>query len=252
MNLLRENQFEASRLLIPEDIQILYVTIPWDIQKRYVCWPRELPGWLFPFFGYSASMETVMDQSVEKWLREHDCRADWERFWPYPAYGEYHRLEYAEVLFVKAMEKLAAKQVHCYVLGYEDFVPQVLAPFLRRIKALTFIIAENIPGKLTEYLENLAWEEGLAASLQHLEDKTGYRRLRLECHEETVVLDFTGEEKAAPVNASKSIAWIDMDSKEMKKHRILMNSRETVYFSMKEEWGRLDTAGKNGYNTIVN
>ena len=257
INLLRgyqswEDQSGDRRPMIPEGIQILYVTIPWDIEKRYACWPRELLYWLVPFFGYSASIETVYDFSVEKWLKEKGMWADWEKLWPYPTYREYHRPEYAKALFAKGMEQFGHKQVHCYVLGYESYMPQILTSFFRRIRTLTFIIAGEYPVQLTDYLEALAWEEGLAASAQQLQDKTGYRRLRLECDTPALVLDFTGEEKVAPASAVQSLIWIDMDSLEAKKHKILVKSRETVYFSMKEEWGRLDTVSKNGYNTLVN
>lgn len=235
-----------------EDLRLLYVTVPWDIEKRYACWFRELPGWLIPFFGYSSSIETVCDITLEQWLKEKGMKEEWVKLWPYVSYREYHRLEYARVLFAKGMEQFGGQQIHCYVLGYEDYVPQILAPFFRRLRTLTFIIAGEHPMQLERYLEQLAWEEGLAASLQRLEDKTGYRRLRLECAAPALVLDFTGEEKVAPAGAFQSLVWIDMDSIEAKKHKILVKSRETTYFSMKEEWGRLDTVSKNGYNTLVN
>ena len=263
MNQLREEQLKDNQVarrerdvsdasLIPEGIQLLYVTIPWDIEKRYAYWFRELPGWLTPFFQYSASIETVCDFSVERWLKEKGMKADWEKIWPYDIYREYHRPEYAKALLVKGMEQFAHKQVHCYVLGYENYMPQILMPFIRRIRTLTFCIAGEQPAQLTDYLEELAWEEGLAATVRQLEDKAGYRRLRLECATPALVLDFTGEEKVAPAGAFQSLVWIDMDSIEVKKHKILIKSRETTYFSMKEEWGRLDTVSKNGYNTIVN
>ncbi len=237
---------------IPEDVQILYVTIPWDIDRTYTCWPRELAGWLVPFFGYSTSVETVCDFHVEQWLKEKGMKADWEKLWPYPAYKEYHRQEYAEVLFCKGMGQQKDKQINCYVLGYEDYVPKLLEPYLKRIKTLTFIMAGEQQDHLENYLVQLSEEEGLAANLRLLEDKTGYRRLRPECVAPALVLDFTGEEKVAPAGADSGLIWIDMDSLEGKKHKILVKSRETVYFSMKEEWGRLDTVSKNGYNTLVN
>lgn len=249
INLLRSGDCQT---LILEGMQILYVTIPWNIEKRYACWPRELPGWLLPFFGYSASIETIYDLNVEKWLEEKGMRDEWEKLWPYPAYREYHRPEYAKALFSKGMEQFGQKQVHCFVLGYENYMPQILASFFKRIRTLTFIIAGECPVELVEYLEELAWEEGLAAKVQELSDKTGYRILRLQCDTPALILDFTGEEKVAPTGAVQSLIWIDMDSLEAKKHKILVKSGETVYFSMKEEWGRLDTVDKNGYNTLVN
>lgn len=249
MNLLRSSECQT---LILEGMQILYVTIPWDIEKRYACWPKELPGWLLPFFGYSASIETIYDLNVEKWLKEKGMRAEWEKLWPYPVYREYHRAEYAKILFKKGMEQFGQEQVHCFVLGYENYVPQILASFFKRIRTLTFIVAGECPMQLTDYLEELAWEEGVAANVQELSDKAGYRKLRLQCDTPALVLDFTGEEKVAPTGAVQSLIWIDMDSLEAKKHKILVKSGETVYFSMKEEWGRLDTVDKNRYNTLVN
>lgn len=232
-----------------EGMQILYVKVPWEIDRTYACWPRELAGWLLPFFGYSASVETVCDVTVERWLKEKEVQESWEDVWPYPVYREYHQKEYAGHLLAKAMRQLTERQVHFLVLGYEPFLPEVMTPYVRMMKTLTFVVEGEVQKHLSDYLEELCNEEGLAADLRVLEDKTEYRRLRLERPGPSVVLDLAGEERIAPVSASKGVFWIDMDSQDKKKHKILVKFSETAYFSMKEEWGRLDTASKNGYNT---
>ena len=228
---------------------MLHVTIPWNIDRSYACWPRELARYLIPFFGYSSTVETVCDHSVERWRKEKNCEKQWEAVWAYPAYTDYHRKEFADVLLGKGMERVRERQADFYVMGYEEFVPKVLAPYYKKMRTLTFFVSGKVPWQLEAYLQELSREEGIAADLKVSEDRSGYRNLRPEISEGSVVLDLSGEEKIMSADTAKGGIWIDMDSLESKKRKILTNSAETAYFSMKEEWGRLDTANKNGYNT---
>ena len=263
---------------LTEGTQLLCVTIPWEADLQYRCWPVELKAYLQPFFGYSSSIETVVDHSVTGWIKEKKLKEQWEQSWCYPQYRDYHRIEYAAHLVERAMKYLLARyqakqyqaaqyqsvkypytdakgqgmqQVHMYVLGYESFVPDVIAPFLNKIKTLTFYLPQSLLEEcgLEDYREILCEEEGLAAGLQILEEPRAYKGLRLCCLTPALVLDLSGEEKVQPDSSGRDVFWVDMDSQEAKRRKIAWGSAETAYFSMKEEWRRLDTVGKNGYNT---
>ena len=261
-----------------EGRQLLLVTIPREIHRQYRNWPAELVAYLFPFLGYSASIETVTDPSVISWLEEKQLKEQWEREWIYPPYLDYYREEYAVYLMDRAVKYLnrangqmlpdkvqSMQQMHVYVLGYEHFVPEVIKPYLQCIRTLTFIVPEKTAEahdgsrqthtggyNLEEYLEVLCEEEGLAASLRTLQMPRGFRGLRLPCVKPALILDLSGEEKVLPENGGQSVSWVDMDAFEHKSYRIKASNAETAYFSMKEEWRSLDTERKNRYNTYVN
>jgi hypothetical protein len=182
-------------------------------------------------------------------MKEKGDGYKWEDIWPYPEYADYHRRVYADMLLYKGLERITAPQASFYVMGYEEFVPQILAPHMKKIRNLTFFVAGKVPELLEDYLRELSEEEGLAADLRVTEEGTGYRRLRPECEPQSVILDFSGEERLVPAGGNADTVWIDLGSSEIKKQKILTKSAETAYFSMKEEWGRLDTVSKNGYNT---
>ncbi len=232
-----------------ESIRLLLVTVPWDIDTCYSCWPAELSRYLIPFFGYSSCVETVCHVTVERWMKEKGGGTRWEDIWPFPEYTDCHRRMYADLLLQKGLERVTALRVPFCVFGYEQFVPRILAPHLKKIKKLTFFVVGRVPELLEEYLRELSQEEGLVADLRVLEAEIGYRRLRPECEPQSVILDFSGEERLVPAAGTAGIIWIDLDSSEIKKQKIITKSVETAYFSMKEEWGRLDTVGKNRYNT---
>lgn len=243
---------------IGEGRQLLFVTIPRQADLQYHSWPEELTAYLQPFFGYSASIESVADRSVIRWMEEKKLKEKWEQEWCFPQYKDYHRMEYAAYLLNRAVKGMCAGaqgqellQMHLYVLGYESFVPEVIAPYLNQIRALTFLLPRRTWEEcgLEEYREMLCEEEGLAAGLRILEEPRGYKGLRLQCFTPALVLDLSGEEKLLPDGSGRDVFWVDMDAQEPKRRKIESVSAETAYFSMKEEWRRLDTAGKNGYNT---
>lgn len=234
---------------------------------RKKSWPARLAAYLYPFVKNSASADTVLDRTVSLWLDSRGLWEWWEQSWPYPEYRDYRRPEYARLLFQKGMEQIRAeqenqsgcgkrnRQVQVYVLGYEDYVPELLSPYAARIKSLTFVEkAYNI--RLEEYLELLYEEEGLAASCQLLMEGRPYRTMRLSWQSPAVVLDLTGDERLMPSGNGQGLFWIDMDSQEEKRRRLKAGCSRLTYFSMKEEWRSsslvLDTVPENGYNTEVN
>lgn len=227
-----------------DNLQILYVTIPLCTGRKWGS-PMQLAAYLVPFFGYSTSIETILHSSMDRYLLK-ECREEWQHSWPYPIFREYRRLEYGQFLMGKGMEYFT-ELINVYVLGYEEFTPQMLKPYLKKIKSLTFFVTEGQCG-LEDYLENLYEEEGLAADCRILLQKE-FCRLRLWCEGTALVIDFSGEEKIIPSSVNGRLVWLDMDSNETKKRKIEGRCAESAYFSMKEAWGRLDTAWKNRYNT---
>lgn len=261
------------------ETHLIYLEIPVELAESESAWPGRLAAYLYPFVKSSVSADTVLDTSVSNWLGSRGLQKWWEHSWPYPEYQDYRRLEYAQLLLKKAMAQAKAacqkkqgstengsienggcrkKQnypVHVYVLGYEEYVPMLLAPYTSEIKTLTFV--ESRPGmQLEEYLETLYEEEGLAASRQMLMKGQSYRTARILWQLPAVVLDLTGEERLIPAGSGQGIFWIDMDSREEKRRRLEARCSSLTYFSMKEEWRSgsfaLDTVPENGYNTEVN
>ena len=231
-------------------LQILFVTMSEDVVKSPY-WPEQLMGYLPPFLRYSTSIDTVIPESVKRRLVLMQ-KEEWQKRWLYPLYREYHRVEYGHFLMKKAMDFLCRNEkkqipLHVYVLGYEEFVPQIIQPYMRRIRGIICYTAGR-QRALEEYVEVLCEEEGLAADCRLLQGEE-MSRLRLICEKPAVVLDLTGEEKVIPVKVREPLAWIDMDANEGKRAKIEGRFPKTMYFSMKEEWGILDTMDKNGYNT---
>lgn len=234
-----------------DSLQILYVTLPPEVGQS-PGWPGRLLPYLVPFFGYSASIATVYQEKLLRYLPEI-MKEEWQRSWPYPIYEDYRRVEYAGLLVRKGMAYLQVGKtpgrelIHFYVLGFEAFVPEVLNPYLKYIGKLTCYTADH--GELLEeYAEALYEAEGLAADCRLCEPKE-LRRLRLKCAGPALVLDMTGEEQVVLSACDGRIVWIDLDANQAKRRRIGGKSPETAYFSMKEEWESLDTADKNEYNT---
>lgn len=252
---------------IAEGDQLLVVEIP-DETKPTNEWIQELESYLQPFWGYSTSIETVADPEWERRLVRTQTQSLWRECWSYPPYSSFHRQEYCEYLMQKAMRQLdleqQEKQLHIYVVGYADYIPRLLTPYLPRTDSLQLIMqevqyrrAEALqPPEIRpeEYLDALSEEEGIAAACfvpEQIPQGEG-GRLRLSFEEPAVVIDLSSEPGLLPEKAYQKICWIDMDGSEEKKRRLRILCPEISYFSMKEEWRRLDTERKNGYNTLVN
>ena len=252
---------------IADGDQLLVVEIPVETELTRE-WVRELEAYLQPFWGYSTSIETVQDPGWEHWLVRNQTRSLWQECWSYPPYSAFHRQEYCEYLLQKAMRQLTAErqkeQLHLYVAGYAEYIPEVLAPYLPQTDSLQLVMAEAQYRRASElqptqirpeeYLDRLSEEEGIAAAcrvpeeIQHGEGG----RLRLSFAEPAVVIDLSADFVILPATTYQQICWIDMEASEEKKRRLRTLCPEISYFSMKEEWRRLDTERKNGYNTLVN
>lgn len=239
-----------------EDFGLLYVKVPWARLD-----PWELRRFLPPFTGRSVSVSTVYDGSMSEWLQKRGLRGWWLQGWQYPEYGDYRRVDYARQL-LRLAGQAGRKRFHYLVLGFEAFVPEVLAPYLREMKSLRFLVGkkDELP---EDFAEEVCEEYGLAVSCGVAPGKGDagpFFHFVPECPLPTVILDLTGEAYLSAARTAPGSVWLDMDSLEEKRRRVEAALGGDAYFSIKKEWGRagkktpaaLDTALKNGYNRAVN
>jgi len=146
---------------------------------------------------------------------------------------------------------------HFIILGRVNCLPWLLAPYLKKLKSLRWILPERQYGEgEQDYADEICRQYGLAVETQLLEEAADYRRLRLGSFLPVTVLDFSGEEKMSCAGLAAGSRWLDMESSEMKRERLQRQSAKVAYFSLKKEWKepqkalyQLDTIPKNGYNT---
>lgn len=140
---------------------------------------------------------------------------------------------------------------HYVVLGNAPCLRVLLPKYVKKMKSLRLFLKESeFDEELEEVLDLMFEEYGLAADIQFLEESTGYKKLPAFGVFPCNVLDFSREEKADFQSAAPESIWIDFDGMEEKRRRFESRSAKVSYFSLQKEW-KLDTAGKNGYNTIV-
>ena len=219
---------------------LLYISLPWARMD-----PWELSAYLPPFLGYSSSIDTVYDSSVENWLGKRGLRVWWHQHWPYPEYEDYRRKEYARYLLERGADgkKSGANPEsgpgeellrHFLVLGYAPFLPELLEPYLKGMKSLSFLTGREEP-ELERFVETVYEEYGLAVSCRVPMERRFL--VQPECPRPSLILDLSGESRLSPVNVAEGSVWLDMDSCEEKRRRIEGCGRLS-YFSMKKEWGR--------------
>lgn len=268
---------------IPERDQLLVVTLHENTRgERWVC---ELQDYLRAFYGYSVSVESLTAPGFDSWLLQNHYKAVWEKQWQIPPFLGFRRCEYAVFLLEKVAKDLrnrySTEKLRFYltviVLGFEGFVPEVLEPYLSWIHELLILQRKETLTKTGQqagtnqaglkqsgiqqtgsrqtapeaYLIHLAETEGLAVNYRLAESEKSLLCLR-ETERPILVLDLSGEPRFLPEGTGKEVYWIDMDASDEKNHRFSLICPKIQYFSMKEEWRRLDTARKNGYNTLVN
>ncbi len=147
-----------------EDSDLIYIGIPWALLD-----PWELAGYLAPYLGYSSSVYTVYDRSLEGWLSRRGMKKWWQAAWPYPEYWDFSREDYGKYLLEKGLAQMGRPE-HILVLGFQDFVPGMLRSRLRYTKTLRFFVEENFSeeksyGALEDFIEEIYDEYGLAAAL---------------------------------------------------------------------------------------
>jgi len=178
----------------------------------------------------------------------------WEKVWKAGEFTSFTELKWVQQLMPHAVKH------HFIVLGKAPCIPEVLQQYSERMKSLRWIIDEAYvrahSEELEEFAENFYQEQGLAVTIEQVQGKYGFERLRLTCKEPSSILDFTGEDKISAGWAAKGSIWLDMWSSEEKCRRITRRNGEIEYFSLREKWRqtqkksyRLDTMHKNEYNT---
>lgn len=221
---------------------LIYVSVPEQMGAS-----AALVDWLLPFWIHSSEVSTVYDASFLEWIRCKNGLPMWRNNWPFPEYCGYHQKQYADHLLRQAVDALNRAGngsdiqdrciFHMYILGYERLIPQVLQPYISRIKSLTFVLGVKDDRKmLEEYLEDLYEEEGLAANCVFFAPEQMAGSSMFFYQKPAVVLDLTGDARRMLWEQGDGICWIDMDSLDEKRKRFAARCSEAVYFSMKEIW----------------
>jgi|GEM_PF-6921805 len=220
-------------------------------------WMNSLTGGvlerLLPYLGDSDNCYTVYDESVVRWLRKGGWEEVWKQYWPFPVFSGYR-----EQFFVNELLK-QGRLSHLVILGFEQYVPDLVTGHVRYLKSLRILI-DYEPKQLEEFLEVLYEETGLTASCEVLpeadEDASPYRNLRLKCPVPSLILDFSGETRILTTDIARGSIWLDADAMEEKRRRMEERNTGIQYLSSKKLWKSagftLDTPIKNGYNTEVN
>ena len=221
----------------------------------------------------SASAEELLSGMIEELLLYVDERSDcccvyentvretlygdnpvakvWQKLWRWKEFSLY-----TEPFWIRQMMPFAVNY-HFIVLGSAPCVPELMSQCADRMKSLRWIMdaayEEAHSEELEDFAENFYQEQGLAVTLEKV---SNFRTFRLDCTEPANVLDFTGENRVFAGEAAQGSVWLDMWSSEEKCSRFAERGAGIKYVSLREMWRktqkkghRLDTTGKNEYNT---
>ncbi len=155
----------------------------------------------------------------------------WQSCFEWKEFADYSGRFWVEQLMPEAVLP------HFVILGTADCIPELLEKYARGMKSLRWILAEaDCTRELEEFVEDFYIEFGLAVSLQVLPEPKEFKRLRLVCALPSNILDFTGEPGIGTGGVADGSIWLDMQSVEEKRRRILGRGSGITYFSMKEKW----------------
>ncbi|MCM1213608.1 MAG: hypothetical protein NC331_09505 [Lachnospiraceae bacterium] len=197
--------------------------------------------------------QCVYDRAVRAVLHGGGPVAElWQQAWNIGEFTGFMETQWARLLLPHTVSP------HFIVLGEAPCIPELLQQCAGRMKSLRWIVSEAWGRTHAEELEGFAedfyQEQGLAVTIEQAQG--GFEKLRLLCKEPVNILDFTGEDKVSARWATKGSAWLDLGASEEKCRLIAGRSAGIQYVSLREIWRRtqkrtyrLDTAGKNEYNT---
>lgn len=155
----------------------------------------------------------------------------WGHYFKWREFADYTGRFWAEQLMPEAV------QPHFVILGNAACIPELLEKYARGMKSLRWILAEaDRTPELEEFVEDFYIESGLAVSLQVLPGPKEFKRLQLVCALPSNILDFTGEPGIGICGVAEGSIWLDMQSVEEKRRRILGRGPGISYFSIKEKW----------------
>lgn len=197
----------------------------------------------------------VYDRAVREVLFGDNPVAElWQREWRTEEFTGFTELRWIQPLLSRTVSP------HFIVLGTASCIPQLLRQCADRMKSLRWVIEEAYEQEhreeLEDFAENFYQEQGLAVTMEQVQGRYGFERMRLLCRDPANILDFTGEDKIGVGWAAKGSIWIDLWSSEEKCRRITQCNTGIRYFSLRENWRStqkishyLDTMHKNEYNT---
>ncbi|MCM1541573.1 MAG: hypothetical protein NC121_09950 [Blautia sp.] len=201
----------------------------------------------------SSECQCVYDRVIREVLRGNGPVAElWQQAWNIREFAGFMEPQWARLLMPHAVSP------HFIVLGEAPCIPELLQQCADRMKSLRWIVGEawgRMHGEeLEDFAENFYQEQGLAVTVEQAQG--GFEKLRLPCREPANILDFTGGDKVSARWAAKGSIWLDMGASEEKCRLIAGRGAGIQYVSLREKWRgaqkksyRLDTAGKNEYNT---
>ncbi len=207
------------------------------------------------YAGESSDCRCVYEKPVRDVLYGNGPVAEiWQRLWTIEEFTHYTELPWARRLMPQEY------QPHFIVLGEAPCVPELLPQYADRMKSLRWLVeeawAEAHSDELEDFAEYFYQEQGLAVSIETVQGRQGFGRLRVSCREPSTVLDFTGEDRILAGETAKGSIWLDMWSCEEKCRRFARRDAGIRYLSLREKWRRaqkkgycLDTVDKNEYNT---
>lgn len=177
----------------------------------------------------------VYDKAVRDVLYGNGPVAEiWRQWWEMDEFAGFMELQWARLLMSHAVCP------HFVVLGEAPCIPQLMDQYADRMKSLRWIVNEACWETQREELEDFAecfyQEQGLAVTIERVQGKGAFEKLRPACKEPANILDFTGEDKVSAGWAEKGSIWLDMGSSEEKCRRIVQRNSELQYYSLRERW----------------
>lgn len=194
----------------------------------------------------------VYEESVRKTLYGDGPVAKvWQKLWKEEEFSLYTELPWVRLLMP------SAANYHFVVLGSAPCVPELLAQYADRMKSLRWIMeearADACGEELEDFAEDFYQEQGLAVTIERVRS---FEKFQLTCTEPSNILDFTGKDRVSAGKTAQGSVWLDMCSSEEKCRRFARRGGGIQYVSLREKWRktqkksyRLDTIGKNEYNT---
>ena len=141
-----------------------------------------------------------------------------------------------------------ARLNHYVVLGTAPCVYEILEAHARRMKSLRWILLEvDCTQELQDFVEDFYTEYGLAIELHTAAGTDRLKRLHLVCDQPANIIDFTGEIFFGTAGVAEGSVWLDMLSSDEKRYRIAGRRGGIGYFSLKEEWKRVQRRCREPY-----
>lgn len=212
----------------------------------------ELIEELAPYMEERSDCSCVYEKTVRDILYGDGPAAKvWQKLWRWKEFSLY-----TEPLWIRELMPFAVNH-HFIVLGSDPCIPKLLSQCADRMKSLRWIMDETYgeahSEELEDFAENFYQEQGLAVSLELVRSLETFQ---LTCGEPSNIFDFTGKDRISAGEAARGSVWLDMWSSEEKCRRFSQHGERIQYVSLREKWRktqkksyRLDTIGKNEYNT---